>query len=391
MDYSSNTVTDSHEGRFPNTVQEYFQKNYLRPDIRQIKAARLDILKFLSEKRVALVIPMKEQGPVIRSLLETIAPQMPHCMICVVNDGSGDNAVGEVRRYGKIRFVDRNEVLNTLAWDRLMPILNLQERPKGKGITVLAGYLFHFFLAQYSGHTPQWIFQHDADIVEYVQNRGLEYLVWAVLYGKRSAHHIKMAQSGRGNESSMAMRSALLALSNASSALFLHGMEKIEKRAHSLFTSLAPLKWMLSGQFGLSWQLAMQRPFASGYLEETLTCAFVGDSGLSTVQVSNPNICLDAVNDYRKEGIILQLVNNFILTLAFVKKPVHRWTVSDIQSLNSGIMTRALDMALIPPDHGPVLADTVPSERILPSIKMLKEENLINEVAAMELVKRICT
>lgn len=95
---------------------------------------------------------------------------------------------------------------------------------------------------------------------------------------------------------------------------------------------------MVSGAFALRYELAMSRPFATGYLEEVLTCAFVEDVGhekkRKTIQIANPNPCYEGSNDFHKEWIILQGVSNFLFLLAIIGKPVNKWSVKDIRKIN---------------------------------------------------------
>jgi hypothetical protein len=184
----------------------------------------------------------------------------------------------------------------------------------------------------------------------------------------------------------MAARSGLLALERLLKA-DLFGARAVAERAGDLFRRLAPYKWMLSGQFMLRWEAALNRPFASGYLEETLICAFMEDRaselGTRTAQVENPVRYEDAVSGYRKEATMFQAVNNFLLQLAFIRKPVHHWTLKDIAEINRRYMRHSGELlGLIGPGGGPVAAWRVSEERIMPSVRMLAENGFIREDAA---------
>ncbi len=150
---------------------------------------------------------------------------------------------------------------------------------------------------------------------------------------------------------------------------------------------------MVSGAFALRYDLAMNRPFATGYLEEVLTCAFVEDAGQEkerkTIQVANPTPCYEGNNDFHKEWIILQGVSNFLFLLAIIGKPVNKWSVKDIKKINKKIMSDKKEMGIIPPegDERPVQIKTVPDERIIPSIKDLDKEGIINWKKAEQFYK----
>ena len=145
-------------------------------------------------------------------------------------------------------------------------------------------------------------------------------------------------------------------------------------------------KWMLTGEFALRWELAMDRPFATGYLEETLTSLFSEDycaqwcpEGDGVVQVANPNPRLDAANDERKEAIMQQQISNFILSVALGETlPIDQWGIETIKRLNHTIMADPIVMGWIPLDEGSVKAEVAPNNRLIPSITMLDRAKLID-------------
>ena len=107
-----------------------------------------------------------------------------------------------------------------------------------------------------------------------------------------------------------------------------------------------------------------------------------------TVQVVNPNPCLDGENGFRKEMIILQTVSNFVFTLALVGKSVDKWTVKDISRINRKFLNKDRPMAFIPNDENPVYTEVIPQEKIIPSVNMLLKNNLVNEKVMIDLVEK---
>lgn len=375
------TAYDNHA----EEVQAHFERNYLQPPEEEVSSP--PVRDFLSSDEIAMIVPMRERGPVTRSLLSTVKRLMPSQRIYVIDDGSDDAACEEVRRHGA-HLVGTGEILDFLHWDRLLPLLALEQRPRGKGVAVLAGYLLLYLLAEYAGDTPSWVCQHDSEIAEYDRYRGLEYLAWGALH-RKGAHYVKMAKTGRGNEACMVARSLLRKLAR------LPQDPAVQKRMDDLFLRLAPHKWLLTGEFMLQWSLAMQRPFATGYLEETLISAFAEDLGAvigrSTVHIANPNPRLDAPNTARKESLILHHVSSFILELGYESIPTNRWTLEDITRLNHERMSMPEEAAWIPDDEGPVRYEEVENNRILPSIAMLSEAGFINHEAASAFIERFPT
>jgi len=396
IDYSSELL--SSEGKKflkqKRTLREKFSQYYFQVDDKEIKDHSLSISQFLNEGQADLIIPMKEKDSTIGNLLRYAEKRISPDLIFVVNDESEKKSVETVKEFNKMFLIDKEEILKLINWQKLLPLLNLSRAPKGKGITVMAGYLFRYLLGKAKSRKSRWIFQTDADIKNHKRFKPLEYLAWGIIKDP-AAYQIKIAKSGRNNESHMAIRSSLTVLEDLGKAILLDEGEKIGQRARELFENLAKYKWILGGTFGITNEIAYSRPFASGYLDETLTCAFVEDKARKergfSVQVSNPNPCSDGRNSFKKENIIVQMTANFVIILLLAKKPVCDWALEDIAWINKNLMSKKRPVALIPPkeDNGPVIVENIANERILPSIKMMEENNLINEKRAEKLMGSI--
>ncbi|MEA2092606.1 MAG: hypothetical protein U9P61_01395 [Patescibacteria group bacterium] len=372
-----------------NVLQEKCNAFYLSPTKEKLGAKKEKINSILG--RSALIIPMKEEEPVIAPLLDSVVKQFKNQNITVINDRSSRKALLPLDNYKKINTVDCENVLEVLNQEKLLEILNTNHMPHGKGVAVLAGYLTQYIINRYEKNNPEWIIQHDAEVSNYTEHKGVDYLGFGISEAGENVHHIKTAKSGRNNECIMMSRSSLLSLKHLSSAN--PYTKKIKKRAEQLFLRLVSLKWMVSGAFALRYELAMNRPFATGYLEEVLTCAFVEDVGCEkkrkTIQVSNPNPCYEGNNNFHKEWIILQGVSNFLFLLAIIGKPINKWSAKDIRKINKKIMSDKKEMGIIPPegDERPIQIKTVPDERIIPSIKDLDKEGVINWKKAEQFYK----
>ena len=145
------------------SLRRAFSANFFQPSNLDLDAMRDPISDFLSNGQFRVVIPMRERGPVIRPVLATIVRQVAPSNITVIENGSDDDALNEVRRWQGVRLVYRDDVLDTLDWQMLLRVLNLQERPtKGKGLAMLAVYLFESYLAEHGSEKPLWLCQHAA-------------------------------------------------------------------------------------------------------------------------------------------------------------------------------------------------------------------------------------
>lgn len=365
------------------SLKEKFSLNYFLANDQEVKANLYEIKKILNSGQVALIIPMKEKETTVKKILKYALEILPPNSIFIINDQSEKDVVEVTKNYEGIYLIEKDEILEAIRWEKLLPILGLSEIPRGKGMCVLAGYLFYYFLLRNNRDKKKWIFQTDADIKNPEVFKPLEYLTLGLLK-KPDALQIKIAKSGRNNENNMAVRSALIILEDIAKVIPTKEAQELAKRARNLFENLAKYKWILGGTFALPACIAFARPFATGYLEETLICAFVEDKCEKekkfSVQISNPNPCLDAENSFKKENLILQITANFINTLFLIRKPVSDWKIEDIVWLNKNLMSKSKPISLIPPlgDDGPVIVEDIPQERILPSVEWMVENKIVD-------------
>lgn len=369
-DYRSEPAADS--------WQERFALHYLQPNRDDIDQARSTIRARLASGDVVVSIPCREQDTTIGDVLDALMEWgLPPASILVLENGSGDETIGAVRERAGVRLAYQDDVLDTLDWQQLLPVLHLERRPQGKGVAVLAASLFWYYLAK-GGRIPQptWVMAHDAEIRECARYRSAEYLMWALLR-ETMAHYAKMAKHGRTNSSCMTARSMLAILGQAVGNVD----PKVRARAQAMFEGLTRHKWMLTGEFVMRWLLAMRRPFATGFLEETLASTFAEDVGAATgtytVHVANPNPRLDAANTRRKERMMQQQISNFLLLLALFGIPTNEWTTATVAELNRVWMSTRQPMGWITDDDEPVRAELLPSDRIIPSVTMLADGGFI--------------
>ena len=278
--------------------------------------------------------------------------------------------------YPGVVIVDKEEILQVLDWEALQKTISSPNMPRGKGIAVLAGYLYVYISNKLHSQKTKWIFQHDAEIIETNTLTNFDYLVWTLIASQQNPFHIKIAKGGRNNEATMVARSLLLSLLNLPDT---PANNQIKLRAVDLFKKLTPLKWMLTGQFLLDGDLAMQRPFASGYLEETLLSVFVKDiASHRTLQVSNPYPCIDNDNDKYKEDRMMQIISNFIFMLACFHKPASKWTIDDIRLFNNKFMADKAVFGFIPPGDEPVKICRSDNNLVIPSVVMMDKKGIID-------------
>ena len=361
------------------TTQYVFSENFLSPTAEQIKSHEhmIRVQDFFESGKGIVLIPMREKGPKARSVLKALTQLVPAEYLLVSDGGSDEIARQTVQSFG-VRLPCAEEVLQAINWDPLLALLNMDRFPRatdGKGMNVLAGYLLIYGLVKYGGIKPEWIFQHDAEIAHCEVYRGLEHLIWGI-HQREDAQYVKIAKSGRGNQECMSARNVLICLSKSESVQL-----EARKRALYYYRSIGGDKWMLTGEFGFQYEVAMNRLFASGYLEETLAALYAPRA----IQVENLNPRDDEVNTPQKESVMQNQVGQCIIQLALDAPLVKDWTLRDIQSVNNKIMADPVKGGWIP-DRGPVRFEEVRNNRFLPSIRMLEREGLIEEDYLKQLV-----
>lgn len=367
-------------------LQQIFSTDYFQPSHADIEMYADRAKRFLQSGNLAMVIPAKENRPVGESLLSHVTRLLPAQYITIIDGGSEGRALDAAKKY-EVRVLSADTILDTVDWDRLFPIMGLDKKPygshrtDGKGVAVLAGYLFQYALARYGKNPvqPRWICQHDIELAEYEKYRGVEYLLYG-LFQQPLARYVKMAQTGRDNERCMAIRAALGGIANLP-----YFAPTIRKYADELFERLTGDKWMLTGEFMLTWEVAMSRPFATGFLEETLIALLVD----SPVRVDNPNPRSDEENPQQKESKMQQEIIHFILAVTFGEHRINAWNTDDIARFNEEVLSHPLRMGWIPKHRGPVTAEVFKQNRIIPSVTTLVRGDFINETKLEELVSSL--
>ena len=388
-----------------DALESIFGHNFFRPQADELSARQDEIDRFLQGGNLRLVVPMREpegKADEVEGVLRKLVRQLPPGKVLVVDNGSDAKVVATTQDIPGVRLVSRNDVFERLLErQRLLTLLNPPDGKlpdRGKGLTVLAGYLCSYFLDEVEGKA-KWLGQCDAEIAGFDAKETdegvvpgyqcLEHLVWGMLEAPQGRYY-KMAMPCRGNERCIQKRLDLLLLSQKEFV-----PPRMRQRLREIALRTGPHLWMLTGEFILHRELAYQRPFATGYLEETLTAMFVEDIGAEghpgrngyTVQVYNPNQRSDADNSSLKETVMQTQIGCFLQEMAEHMGLVNTWTLQDITTLNCGYMAKPL-MVFWPhsnaPSHKwPPLDKQKPiytfeNDRIIPSVEMLIESGFVN-------------
>lgn len=352
-----------------------------------------------------VIIPMREHRAVIGNVLAYLADKVDLHKVMVVNCNSTDDALTAVAPFEDrgVHLVHHNEVLDWLDWDKLLPVMAMDKRPaEGKGITMLAGML----AAHQLWPNARAIVQHDADVRECAKYDSMTHLAFPLTQLNGSGTRllgVKMSRAGRGNEIPMVARNILRDMASNP-----YLPENIREVAIHLSEVLTEHKWMLTGEFGIFGRVAYHRPFATGYLEETLISIFLesciryrnGDHGSkpeAIAQVEPVYNRFDDFNDERKELRMMDRIARFLVEYSFFGKPITSWALDDYQRFNTRFGTLTT-VARIPSPMdeqdqpgrmgGPVVIENLVQDRIIPSVCALKKGGFIDHAKAEAWVAR---
>ena len=373
-------------------------EHFFYPSAEQMRA-RADQIAHRLEKHAYVIIPMKEDTDVVGHVLDYATQYVPGDRIIVANCKSGDAATTAVSEFfGRgVRLVNMDEMLDCLDWQRLLPVLGLDERPSGgKGLTMLAGMLA--MRALHPEAAKESVIQHDADVRYDMMPcyHALGHLAFPLADRAACGDHrdlryryVKITRGGRGNETCMSFRNLLgdIATHPATPA-------NVRRVAHHLWMVLTEHKWMLTGEFGMLGRIAFNRPFATRYWEETLMSIWVEScieyrknghpEAIAQVETHSPRV--DACNDDTKEFLMQDGIGRFMRYYVWFGKPITDWTMADYQRFNAGLVQ--LEHAARIPSRsdderghgklpGPVIRDSGLTDRIIPSVQMLHEQNFV--------------
>ncbi|MFH1426436.1 MAG: hypothetical protein ABIG66_03290 [Candidatus Kerfeldbacteria bacterium] len=400
-------------GSVPAEQRPMLQHFYYQPKSVDIQGSMPELITMLNNGGHVLV-PMRERSKdkrsIVHGVLKYLTSRVLPRRIFVANCGSTEDVLQGLAEFWPMGVVltDHTAMLSMIDWDRLLPILSLDRRPEtGKGITILSGMLGLYLLHR---GAPA-VIQHDADLRNPEECDALAHLAYPLIQRQQKANarylYVKTSRAGRGNETCMTARNILGDIASNTRT-----PPDVAAIAVHLNRTLREHKWMCSGEFGLFGKLAYNRPYATGYLEETLISIFVEEcirycptgNPEAIAQVQCPKRLDDSNND-TKEFLMQDRIARFLVEYCWFGKPVVHWTLEDYASFNrrfgsliesARIPTRADDDASRTEEDddnnrramsGPVIIDHVKQDRIIPSVKDLFRYDLIRMDMAEEFMR----
>lgn len=243
----------------------------------------------------------------------------------------------------------------------------------------------HLALAALGIGERDYLFQGDADVQNYEHMAPIERLLVAATR-EQGVHHAKLAQPGRDNETLMTTRAVIQVFH----ALGLPWVPPaVQQLAHDVFMALAPDKWLTCGMYLVTGAIARSRPFASGYLDATTQALWtVGapECGWRRVRhVACPVTCRDARNTSQKDALMLSSIAMYLHSVVMLGKPPHLWSLDDISQLNR-VLPRLCHIPVIEDTEGPVAIHRIESDRIIPSVNVLSETEIVDLAAVASIL-----
>lgn len=325
-----------------------------------------------------IIFPMKEDKPVIKESLEYVLTLVSPKQVMVVNCESSDLAIDAVLPFVDrgVHLVNLEDVLHRVDWTQLLPILHMDAPPtSGKGLTMFAGTIAAIDL--FPSHV-QWIFQHDADIRQADRYDVLRHLVLPLVLHPDTYGAVKVARPSRGNETVMTARNMLQDIAHDPYCL-----KSVRNFARAMFCALSRHKWLLTGEFGMTKDLAFARPFATGYLDETvisfyLECVHLFKNGWEIAQVETIGNRLDDCNNDIKEFRMMDEIARTIIRLVRFEggKPITAWGINDFKVYNE-LWGFVETLARIPcgddpsTGTGPVVLERIRQNRLIPPLSLI--------------------
>lgn len=372
-----------------SALQQHFDSRYVTVSHSELRRARATIDSV--QDRLWAIVPMAEwqpeMAPTVRQTASYLCGLMPaHQVIFMDGGSSAENA--DAARAGRATVIPQDDILDAIDWTRLTPILNRKGRPHGRagqGLNVLAG---HIALLALGAEPDDLVFQCDADVGGYQQLAPLERLVHA-WSSQEGVQHAKLAKFGRNNESLMIVR----ALQQLWDVLDVDWIPPAVKDAgNDVFLALAPDKWLTCGLYLSLGEVIQARPGASGYLDaatQALWTIGAPECGWRRVRhVEAPPPCQDSVNSWPKECVMMTTIAMFMQGVVLSGSLPHQWTLSDIGELNQRLMPALGCVPLIGEADGPVSISQVTTERILPSVRTLLDNGLLDLSRAAQVARR---
>ncbi len=373
-------LQESTEGLFVKERTNYFgiADNFddciFHPCDAKIHNWQAHIRDYTRKGKVKILIPLRDlngiRAKVVRETIEVLKNWVDSSCIIVSENGVHKTVSDEVKASGA-RSISVESVGNRIDWERFLKIVNLHKLEFGKGFAVFGGLTY--LAIEQSMNNDDWIVQCDADISDFERFQLVQYLFYPIIAKpSKDWQYLKIAKRDRNNES-------INAGINGLAPYFMHQISRNTEEAriaHEIYTATIHHIWILSGQFALRWQHALNRMFTTGYCDELFVSAQHGWRFFA--QSYNPNPCVDQPNTKSKEDCMLIRIQQFLNALVVFGKSVRQpWAVEDIVHFNKFMIPNVNSIVRIPDEDKGICIESFETDRIIPSIQCLLDEGII--------------
>lgn len=351
------------------------------PSEKELEEAGPQIDKKMRNGEITVLIPMLEKGgspnytprSVISYFVENC--QIPKSKIIVVDGGSGEEALEEVRSWN-IPMISFRETVYRIFRPLMCGILSLpSEKFRGKGIQVALGFLVIEMMKRMGINNSSLVHLHDSELSGVDEYNGTRHELFPLVTNPEKHLHSQAIQIGRNNE---AVHNARVAMQGI---MHMHPDSGVRRYLEKIWERYVSLVWMCTGERIVNWEMLMSLPMTTGYcMEAALVLGTIGydlERVGDPAQVVIPNPRLDGANGSHMEQIMMNMISRFMLTAVMTGTPPHQWNLGLISELNYKFEEMPF-IPMLPKEAGGVVCHPVSADRIIPSTNTLLDQGFVD-------------
>lgn len=360
------------------TLRQLLHKDVFQPSEEDILVQKDAIANYLGSDRVKILIPMREMqaniAPIIDETIEVLAGYVGIKNIFIVNNGLHETIKETLISKG-VFLISADKMKARFDFPKLLDILSLQDLNFGLGFSMMSGMAY---LAVENIIQPDdWLVKFDGDIANFKQCLLPEYLFYPIVVEpKREWDYLKIAKTGRNNETVMAGINSLTPyFQNKIGGQTWEFMPQA-RAAREIYEACIRQLWILSGQYAIRWRHVKKQLAATGYCDPLLISAQQGWRNFA--QIIYPHPLLDMPNTKHKEDCMMSHLVQFINALVVFGKSVRSlWNIEDVACFNQEIARHQNTIVWIPEEPSPLRVQSLEPDRLFPSLEMLLREGLL--------------
>ncbi len=313
-------------------------------------------------------------APVIGNIIDELSDYLGAENIFISDNGLHEKVRKSIITRG-IRLISVEKMKERFHFPKLLEVLSLKELNYGLGFSMISGLAY--LAVEQRIQPDDWLIKFDGDITNFKQCLLPQYLLHPLaIEPNREWDYLKIAKVGRNNET-------VIAGINSLTAYFCNEVEpewalvSQTQVAREIYEACIRQIWILSGQYAIRWKHLYEQLGATNYCDPLLSSAQLGWRKFA--QIINPHPLLDLPNTKQKEDCMMSLFVKFINTLVVFGKSVRdEWSIEDVARFNRYFTQHQNAVVWIPEEPEPMRLENIESDRLMPSLKVLIQEGLLN-------------